>query len=179
MVASCGQSRAQVFAAPFAGRGRDANRTAIRRIEDLCCLTSRERFAGWRVSVVAQVGGAAEGEALPLRPELARRVGANLLAFRSERVQPGVTAEEMAGRAAYNAFAHWTGCDREDAKDILLMDRVDVLTPNGKERLRAIRKMLNDVTDRVIRDLPLWADLPVGRAFSRNANRGRKAFSLA
>ncbi|MEC9072967.1 MAG: hypothetical protein VX938_11325, partial [Myxococcota bacterium] len=96
VVTSCGQRRAQVFAAPFAGRGRDANRTAIRRIEDLCGLTSRERFAGWRVSVVAQVGGAAEGEALPLRPELARRVGANLMAFRSERVQPGVNAEEKA-----------------------------------------------------------------------------------
>ena len=181
VIASHGRRRAQVFAAPFAGRGREANRPVIRKLESLCGLSAGDRFAGWRVALVTQVGNAAEGEEIPLEPGLARRVGANLMAFRSERVQPGVNAEdkapepyqarqdmdvrpelvEMAGRAAYNAFAHWTGCDREDAKDILLMDRVDVLTPNGKERLRAIRKMLNDVTDRVIRDLPLWADLPV------------------
>ncbi|MEZ4475096.1 MAG: hypothetical protein R3F60_30755 [bacterium] len=30
----------------------------------------------------------------------------------------------------------------------------------------------------MIREMPIWADLPVGRAFSKNAERGRKAFAL-
>jgi hypothetical protein len=85
----------------------------------------------------------------------------------------------MCGRAAYNAFAHWTGLDRERTKELLLLDRVDVLTPTGKERLRAIRRQLEEVTDNVIEHLPKWVEVPTGRAFSRNANRGRKAFALA
>jgi hypothetical protein len=84
----------------------------------------------------------------------------------------------MAGRAAYNSFAHWTGCDREAAKDLLLMERVDVLTPGGRERLRAIRQELSNVTDKLIARFPLWADLPTGRSFTKNAGRGRKAFAL-
>lgn len=85
----------------------------------------------------------------------------------------------MAGRAAYNAFAHWTPCDRERSKDLLLLERVDVLSPNGKTRLREIRKQLAEVTDQVVRRIPKWVDWPSGKAFSRNANRGRKAFALA
>ena len=85
----------------------------------------------------------------------------------------------MAGRAAYNAFVHWTGCERERAKELLLIDRIDVLSPGGKERLRMVRKQLEDATERVVKGLPLWADLPTGKAFSRNAARGRKAFALA
>ena len=84
----------------------------------------------------------------------------------------------MAGRTAYNAFTHWTGLSRDDAKDTLLLERIDVLTDGGKARLRSIRGSNNAITDRLIRELPLWADLPVGRAFSRNAERGRKAFAL-
>jgi hypothetical protein len=148
--------------------------------------------------MVVQVGYSQADEVVDIAPETLRKLGANLMAFRSERIQPGVNAEEkappayqsrqsmdvsdaftvMAGRAAYNAFAHWTRTDRELAKERLLLDRVDVLTPNGKERLRAIRKELEEVTDMLIRRLPLWADLPVGRLFSRNAGRGRKAFAL-
>ena len=82
--------------------------------------------------------------------------------------------DRMAGRAAYNAFAHWTGCTERK-----LLDRIDVLAPGGKERLRALRAKLEDATDRVVAGIPLWADLPTGRAFSRNASRGRKAFALA
>ena len=67
---------------------------------------------------------------------------------------------------------------REEGKEILLLDRVDVLTPDGKERLRGLRKELGRITDDLIRNMPLWADLPTGRIFSRNANRGRKAFAL-
>ena len=77
------------------------------------------------------------------------------------------------------ALAHWTGCDRDSAKDLLLMERVDVLTPGGKERLRAIRQELSDITDKLIARFPLWADLPTGRSFTKNAGRGRKAFALA
>ena len=84
----------------------------------------------------------------------------------------------MAARAAYNSFVHWTGCDREDAKKLMLMERIDVLTPGGKSRLRQIRKDNNSITDALIANLPLWADLSLGKALSRNANRGRKAFAL-
>jgi hypothetical protein len=85
---------------------------------------------------------------------------------------------EQVGRAGYNAFEHWTGLDRDRAKDRLLLDRVDVLTPDGKARLRAIRGELEAITDRVVAEMPKWADLPTGKAFSRNAERGRKAFAL-
>jgi hypothetical protein len=128
-----------------------------------------------------------------------RKLGADLLAFRSERIQPGVNHEDkapaqykarqdmdvaevftvQAGRAAYNAFARWTGFDRERAKELLLLDRVDVLTPGGKERLRRIREKLESVTDRVVAEIPKWADMPLAKALSRNAERGRKAFALA
>lgn len=64
-------------------------------------------------------------------------------------------------------------------KSLLLLDRVDVLTPNGKERLRDIREELGEVTDRLADGIPLWADLPTGRVFSKNTKRSRKAFALA
>ena len=83
------------------------------------------------------------------------------------------------GRAVYNAFARWTGFEREGAKELLLLDRVDVLTSGGKERLRKIRDKLETVTDRVVAEIPKWADLPLNKALSRNAERGRKAFALA
>ncbi|MFZ5478573.1 MAG: hypothetical protein ACOZNI_17515 [Myxococcota bacterium] len=169
--------------------------TAIREIEDLAGLTDADRAVGWRVAFVAQVGASPT----PISPATCRKLGANLLAMRSERIQPGVNAEdkappqyqsrqdmdvppelvEMAGRAAYNAFCRWTGVDRDTAKRLLLLERIDVLTPNGKERLRAVRRELEEVTDHVVRGLPLWADLPTGRALSTNAARGKKAFALA
>jgi hypothetical protein len=185
--------------APFCGRGREKNRPILRAIEELCGLSLEERAAGWRVALVAQVGTVPEDEQLQLPAPLWRKIGANLLALRSERIQPGVNAEEkapapyqqrqdmdvpdeltvQAGRAAYNAFAHWTGLDREEAKDLLLAERVDVLTEGGKERLREIRDEQNAITDKVVQRMPAWADLPTGRLFSRNAERGRKAFGLA
>ena len=198
VIASGGQRRALGLMAPFAGRHRAANAAVARQIEDLAGLTSAERRAGWRVAAVVQVGGAAPGEAIPGDRETWRRIGANLMAFRSERIQPGVNHEdkapapylerqamdvsmalnEQAGRAAFNAFSHWTGLDRDTTKRLALLERIDVLTPNGKQRLRDVRQALNDVTDALIRDLPLWADLPTGKAFSRNAEKGRKAFAL-
>jgi hypothetical protein len=119
--------------------------------------------------------------------------------MRSERIQPGVNQEPkapkvyqerqtmdipdeltvMCGRAAYNAFTRWTGVDRATAKSLLLLERIDVLTANGKERLRAVRDELNRTTDQVIRTLPKWVEWPTNRLFSKNANRGRKAFALA
>ncbi len=191
VIASGGTRQANVVLAPFAGRGRHE------AIEALAGLDSGAIAQGWRVAFVAQVGAVADRSPIP--PALCRKLGANLLAFRSERIQPGVNAEEkappqyqarqdmdvpqalteMAGRAGYNAFCRWTGVDREAAKRLLLMERVDVLTPNGKERLRAVRTHLEDVTDTLVRRLPLWVDLPTGRALSRNAARGKKAFALA
>jgi len=197
VVASGGARGANVLMAPFAGGARADNREGIRRLEDLAGLTSAERRAGWGLQLAVQVGTLPE----PIAGAAAtwRKIGANLLAFRSERIQPGVNAEDkapapyhtrqemdvpdelvvMAGRAGYNAFCRWSGAERERAKQLLLLERVDVLTPGGKGRLRQIRGELSDITDHVVEDLPKWADLPLGKALSRNAARGRKAFALA
>jgi len=198
LLASGGRRRANVLMAPFSGPARQAENAAVlAEIEALVGLSAAKRAAGWRVCLVAQVGEVTE--ASPVSPALCRKLGANLLALRSERIQPGVNAEdkaplayqarqdmdvppvltEMAGRAAYNAFARWTGLGRERAKDLLLLERIDVLTPNGKERLRAVRAELEAVTDKVAAGIPTWADLPTGRALSGNAARGKKAFGLA
>jgi len=199
VIASAGQRRAQVFMAPFTAGRREENQGPIRALEALCGLTAADRRVGWRIAIAAQVGQALPDERVALDPALGRKLGANLLAFRSERIQPGVNQEAkapsayqtrqemdvpdaltlMAGRAAYNAFGHWTGYDRERAKQLLLLERVDVLQPGGKERLRQIRAQLDHVTDEVVRRLPRWIDWPTGRALSRNAERGRKAFALA
>jgi len=198
VLASEGKRRAQVFLAPFCGAPKTANSKAISELEALCGLTLGDRIDGWHLSLVAQVGEAVESERVVFSPGVARKIGANFMAFRSERIQPGVNYEpaapeqykhrqEMdvpdelttqAGRAAYNAFAHWTGVDREKSKDLVLLERVDVLTPGGKERLRGIRDSLEWITDQVVKHLPLWADLPTGKAFSNNAARGKKAFAL-
>ncbi|MDP2311692.1 MAG: hypothetical protein Q8P41_02210 [Pseudomonadota bacterium] len=198
LLASGGRRRANVVMAPFSGPERQAKNAAVlQEIDALVGLTAEERAVGWRVCLVAQVGAVAEPS--PIAPEVCRKLGANLLAFRSERIQPGVNAEdkappayqarqdmdvpqgltEMAARAAYNAFWRWSGVERERAKDLLLLERIDVLTPNGKERLRGVRKELELVTDKVAAGIPLWADLPTGKALSRNAERGKKAFGLA
>ena len=201
VIASEGKRRANVILSPFCGQARQHNSKLIKELTRLCALTPQERRAGWRVSMVTQVGGA-EGDQrinLPGGSEAWRKLGGSILALRSERIQPGVNhepkappayhrrqsmnvSEELtfqAGRAAYNAFSRWLNVDRDLAKELLLNDRVDVLTPTGKSRLRKIRRALSDATDCLVRDLPLWVDLPANRAFSRNANRGRKAFALA
>ncbi|MBT9556319.1 MAG: hypothetical protein IV100_09835 [Myxococcales bacterium] len=198
VIASAGKRRALGFMGPFAGVHRRANRSISREIEALAGLSAGDRRDGWRVALVTQVGTARPQDAVPGDAETWRKIGANLLAFRSERIQPGVNFEEKAppqyrerqemdvthefteqcGRAVYNAFAHWTGLPREDARRLYLLERIDVLTPNGKQRLRDVRQSLNDITDKLIAGVPLWADLPAGRAFSKNAERGRKAFAL-
>lgn len=199
VLASEGKRRANILMAPFSGlKNRKANRGALRQLEKLAGLTRGEKNKGWRIAFVAQVGQGVESDAFPLSAEVCRKAAANILAFRSERVQPGVNHEEkapdqyhhrqsmdvpeeltlMAGRAAYNAFAHWACADRESGKAYLLLDRVDVLTDNGKERLREIRDELGHVTDRVAAGIPLWADLPFGRVFSKNTRKSRKAFAL-
>jgi hypothetical protein len=197
VIASSGERMAQVLMGPFSSAAhRRDNRPLLDALHEMCGLTPSEQARGWRVGIVAQVG--AVPRTVPVARDVMRKVGANLLSFRSERIQPGVNADDkapaqyqsrqdmdvpdtlafMAARAAYNAFVHWVQCGRESAKSLLLMERIDVLTQGGKERLRKVRAALNDITDHVIRDLPLWADLPLGRALSRNANRGRKAFAL-
>jgi hypothetical protein len=200
VLASAGRRRAQVHVAPFAGtRLQQQNRAVLARIEQLAGLSRRDYLAGYRVAIVAQVGEALPEERVELPTPLYRKLGAALMALRSERIQPGVNQEEkapaayqsrqhmdvpdeltvMAGRTAYNAFAHHTGVERERAKELLLLDRVDVLTAGGKERLRAIRSELDAITTKMVKRLPLWAELPTARAFSKNAARGRKAFALA
>lgn len=199
VIASSGARQAQLFQAPFCGKQKAKNQTIIRKLQKLGGLSPQERSQGWRLAMVIQVGQVAHAQRPQISASTYRAVGANLMAFRSERIQPGVNQEDKApeayqqrqdmdvpdeltvqcGRAAYNAFVHWTDCDREHAKDLLLNERIDVLTPNGKERLRQVRDMLNEVTERVMRGIPLWADLPTLRAFSKNAARGKKAFALA
>jgi len=198
LLGSGGKRRANVIMAPFSGAARQRkNEAVLKQIEALVGVTAAERTRGWRVALVAQVG--AVDKPSPIDPPTCRKLGANLLAFRSERIQPGVNAEEkappqyqarqdmdvpdalseMAGRAAYNAMVRWLRIDREAAKKLLLLERIDVLTPGGKERLRATRIALETITDKVVEDLPLWADLPTGKQLSKNAARGRKAFALA
>ena len=197
ILASSGRRRAQVFLEPMPDDPK--HRDAVRAIEALAGLSDGDRARGWRVGLVAQVGEALPAERVALPTALCRKLGANLLSFRSERVQPGVNAEDvaperykmrqdmdvpeafttMAGRAAYNAFSHWTSCPRDRGKDLLLLDRVDVLTPDGKQRLRAIRDELAAITDATSRDMPQWADIPTGRALSGALQRGKKAFALA
>lgn len=199
VVSSAGRRRAQVFMAPFSGPVALEHREALRALEDRVGLTAAERRAGWRIALVTQEGEAVDGEAADVPPEVLRKLGANLLAFRSERIQPGVNAEEkappqyqarqdmdvpealveQAGRALFNAFVHWTGVPRDRAKELVLLERVDVLTPGGKDRLRAIRRHLGEVTDQVVKRIPLWVDVPTGMAFRKNAARGKKAFALA
>ena len=198
VLASSGRRAANILQAPFVSAARrKENAKTVSAIERLCGLSASDRDAGWRIAMVVQVG---EVEApLSLDSSLCRKLGGNLMAFRSERIQPGVNQEErapepyhlrqemivpdelavQAGRAAYNAFAHWTGCGREQAKDLILMERIDVLTPGGKERLREIRSQLSEITDRVVEQLPAWANVPTGKLLSRSAEKGRKAFALA
>ena len=198
VVASGGTRGAQVFMAPMSGpEMHGTNAQVMRELEDLCRLSSADRRAGWGLQLAVQVGTLPEPFAL--RPETARKLGANLLSLRSERIQPGVNMEDKApggyqvrqdmdvpeelainaGRAGYNAAMRWLGVDRPATKSMLVMDRVDVQTAGGKGRLRQIRGELGDITDKLIDDLPLWADLPTGRLLSRNAAKGRKAFALA
>lgn len=200
VVASEGKRKAQVFMAPFCEDKQTAEQIKIlRQINALCGLSVQDRAQGWRIALVAQVGEVPTEEQVQMPRALFRKLGANLLSFRSERIQPGVNQEEkapapyqkrqdmdvsddftaMAGRAAYNAFGHWAGVDREKTKSLLLLERIDVLTPGGKERIREVRKMLEEVTDLAMRDIPLWLDLPTGKALSRAVARGRKAFALA
>ena len=198
VLASAGRRGANILQGPFVSAARrKENAQAISSIERLCGLTAGDRDAGWRLALVAQVGELEQP--VSIEPEVCRKLGANLLAFRSERIQPGINQEdrapepyqrrqdmvvpdalvEQAGRAVYNAFSHWSGCDREESKGLILMERIDVLTPGGKARLREIRGQLADITDRVVDEIPAWADLPTGKLLSRSAEKGRKAFALA
>ena len=101
-------------------------------------LSRAEKREGWRIALVSQVGTVPAQERPEIEEETYRKIGANFLAFRSERIQPGINADEdapeayqhrqgmevpeeltvMAGRAAYNAFVHWTRCDRERSKEL-------------------------------------------------------------
>jgi hypothetical protein len=199
LIASGGKRLANVFSAPFAGENYERNPHTISEMEKLVGLSRSDKRDGWRIALVTQVGTVPEDDRPDIEPETYRKIGANFLAFRSERIQPGVNADDdapdayqhrqdmtvpdeltvMAGRAAYNAFVHWTRCERERSKELLLLERIDVLTDNGKQRIREVRSMLDRVTDLIMEGIPLWADLPTGKALSRNAAKGKKAFALA
>ena len=200
VIASAGERRANIFSAPFCGdRLEGVNRPGVKALEEMCGVGKTERARGWRIALVAQVGQAVDGEQIDLSQELSRKLGANFMAFRSERIVPGDNADDtapaeyqepqdmvvpdeltvQAGRAAYNAFAHWTGCEREHAKELMMLERIDVLTANGEKRIKQVQTMLNEVSDRVIDNIPKWVDWPVAKAFSRAAEKGRKAFGLA
>jgi hypothetical protein len=184
-----------VHLAPVTPTSADG-KAALRELEALVGLTDDDRKQGFHVAVITQVGDV-DDTSLHLDDTTKNRLGAALMALRSERIQPGVNQEpsapppyqqrqhmdvpdaltEQCGRALYNAFAHFTGVSREEAKRLVMLERVDVLTPNGKERLRAIRKELEEIADLVVKGLPLWADLPTGKKLSSNTARGKKAFA--
>jgi hypothetical protein len=197
VISSGGSRAANVLLNPFCdSNAQEKNKAVIKFLEGKINLSKRDRAKGWRIRMLTQVG---QVEQTGLPRELYRKVGANLMAFRSERIQPGVNQEAkappqyqnrqdmdvgddfviMAGRSAYNAFHRWTGLERDTCKSLLMNERVDVLTPGGKDRLRGIRSHLSDVTDKLIQYIPLWADIPMAKALSKNAERGRKAFALA
>jgi hypothetical protein len=197
VVASGGSARAQVHMAPITPTSRDGQ-AALRELEALVGLSDADKKRGFHIALVAQVGDV-DDDSLRMDETTRTRLGAALMALRSERIQPGVNNEQTApsayqqrqhmdvpdalteqcGRALYNAFAHFTGVSREEAKRLVLLERVDVLTPNGKERLRDIRRELEEISDLVAKGLPQWADLPTGKALSKNTARGKKAFALA
>ena len=197
VLASECKRQANIFMGPFCSQDRiNVNRGIINKLEALVGLSAADRSLGWRVRMVAQVGQVEKP--LSISPATCRKIAANALAFRSERVMPGFNAENkapegyqkkqdisfseefvfQAGRAAYNAFVRWTGVERERSKELLLFDRIDSLSEGGAQKLERISKELNTITDYIVRDIPTWADLPTGFALSKNAERGRKAFAL-
>jgi hypothetical protein len=198
ILASRGAARANVHMIHADEDAPSAVRAAHQQLEALVGIGREQRRQGWRVSLVAQVGMARADERVELNNDTAVRLGAALLALRSERIQPGVNHEDKApdayrhrqdmdvaddlldacGAALYDAFAQRAGCTREQAKQLVLLDRVDVLTERGKTRLRQIRAEMESIADKIIDNIPLWADLPLGRALTRNAARGKKAFAL-
>jgi hypothetical protein len=199
VVASGGRRMAQIQMAPFAGEHAEVNSATIRDIEQLAGLTGAQRREGWELAMVAQVGEVPPEQRVDIEEPVLRKFGANKMAFRSERIQPGVNQDDDApeeyqtdqemevpeemtvqcGRAAYNAFCHWTGLDRDRAKRVMLLDRIDARSEHGRQRLRETEAMLDEVTDDLIDNLPTWADVLSGFALSRNAERGRKAFALS
>ncbi len=96
LIASRGRRRAQVFMRPFAGEGAERNAKVMRDLSQACGLSITERAAGWQVALVVQVGRAREHESVQLPEALWTKLGANLMAFRSERIQPGVNQEDAA-----------------------------------------------------------------------------------
>lgn len=198
VVASGGRRKANVLLRPFTDDAGQANKARIHDLGALVGLTPALRREGWRIAFVAQVGQVPKQERPAIEIATYRKIGANMLAFRSERILPGINQEEsapsqyqqhqemdvpermteMAGRAAYNAFTHWTGIPRSLAKEILLLERIDSLTEEGQERLEQVRGQLDRVTDFVIDTIPKWADVPLRGFLTRNAERGRKAFAL-
>ena len=83
VLASSGRRRANVFIGPF---HRKEHPGPLAELERLCGLDARDRARGWTVALVAQVGTAADGEGLDIPPATCRKLAANLLAFRSERI---------------------------------------------------------------------------------------------
>ena len=95
VIASEGKRRAQIHMAPFVGEAAARqNQPMIHALEEMCGLRFGERSTGWRIGLVVQVGQAIPEEQVAIPKETCRKLGANLLAFRSERIQPGVNGEK-------------------------------------------------------------------------------------
>lgn len=198
IIASNGTRKAQIWLQPFVDDWQVRNRATIRALEKLAGVSDEMRKQGWRIAFVAQVGQVPTDEQPQIQASTYRKIGANMMAFRSERILPGINQEssaspeyhirqdmdvpermtEMAGRAAYNAFTHWTGVPRDQAKELLLLERIDSLKPEGQVRLGQVRAQLDLITDMLIDNIPKWVDIPLRGMLSKNAERGRKAFAL-
>ena len=199
VIASEGRRAAQLFHRPFCEPHRGANTAVLAQLERLCGLTPLDKLGGWRVALVARVGCLPAAERLNLDRATWRKLGANLLAFRSERVLPGANQPvgapaaylhrpeltvppalmSQAHDAALRAFARTLALPVDEASRLLLFESLDTTRERGRARLADIKRHLSEVSDQLVRELPLWADLATNGLLSRQAERGRKAFALA
>ena len=179
MVASIGKRAANVFMSPFSGPElRGANRV-IRELEDLCGLSAEDRRRGWGLQLVAQVGQVADP--FPIERPLARKLGANLLSLRSERIQPGVNMEdkapgeyrgrhvvpdELAVMAGARPSTLASGGGGARCGQVHDGDGAGRHAHGRRQGASAPDRELGDITDQLVDDLPR-ADLPTGRVLSK------------
>jgi len=144
-------------------------------------------------------------DALPNgRSRMARRIAATAMAFRSERVLPGhllgvelpenvpwiyrepeettvpqALMDEVL-RAARDAFEERLGYGvPEGVRDALLVHEIDTTSAPGQTEITLIRQELDEVTQRIRKNLPVWADAVSLGALARLVEQGTKAFALS
>ena len=123
VLASRGRRRAQIFLKPFCSvEAQKENEKGIQELEKWIQLSASDRAVGWRIRGVVQVGQVEE--VLPISSETCRLIGANLMAFRSERIQPGVNQEEKEYMARFVLDAR----DERGVSVLLIEHHMDIIT---------------------------------------------------